>query len=200
MNFELLRLKKETEVPDQITTIGVESAPPVDCENQARHKEYIDINSFQKENLPPCYQHDEMLHLVKSLADLTVKIKVKNAHEQFKQFWKIEHENSFLSRYGSWDTLFGSGKVDEVFYRTERDGSCECLECKEVPKDKWGEVRILTSAQLAYDDEDATHFKCTLFYDDDSEKDRTTFLTGSKVVVFNAMNDMCVCLFVKLVT
>ena len=56
--------------------------------------------------------------------------------------------------------MFGSGKVDDVFFLfcTEKDSQCPCTECLKYPQRKWGEIIILTSAQLLYDDDDAKHF------------------------------------------
>ncbi|KAK0050051.1 hypothetical protein Bpfe_020602 [Biomphalaria pfeifferi] len=151
-------------------------------------QKFLPFIDFSLNYLPACYQHDEMRNLIKSLADLTVKIKVKDVHEIREKFWK-DKTHFFDEEPRSKSIILGSGKVEDV---TLKDGPCpcRCQKCISVPKKKWGEIRILTSAQLLYDDKDAKQFVCTLFFDD--ETSHTITVIGEKIVVKNIERDICI--------
>ncbi|KAK0050054.1 hypothetical protein Bpfe_020605 [Biomphalaria pfeifferi] len=175
-----------------------------------------------------------MLNLIKSLADISVKIEVKDVDDKRKQFsdfpaqasmldsidTKIvpgvsysEVKSASLMKPGNSSTLrdsqmdvntsdiissshlLGSGKVDDVYIRTEADyGPCPChKKCQE-----WGEIRVLTSAKLMYDDDDAKNFVCTFFYDDDDDKrmDQLKSARGDRIVLRDLKKDVCMFLCV----
>ncbi|XP_055870323.1 uncharacterized protein LOC129923440 isoform X2 [Biomphalaria glabrata] len=207
--------------------------------NASSQQKLIPVKDFLLTHLPPCYQHVEMLSLIRSLVDITVKIEVNGVGRERKQFWdgvqtsvltsksldtmdvpgsaegnpknastrKTEntfHEFSILHSKGDVkdftgtsdgirlsDVVLGSGKVDDVFIRT--DGPCPChKKCQE-----WGEIRVLTSAQLMYDDDDAKHFVCTFFYDDDDKRmDQQKSARGDRIVLRDLKKDVCMFLCV----
>nr|KAI8745225.1 hypothetical protein BgiMline_020625 [Biomphalaria glabrata] len=155
-------------------------------------QKFLPFIDFSLNHLPACYQQDEMINLIKSLADLTVKIEVKDVHEIREQFWK-DKIHFFEEDIKSKRIILGSGKVEDVTLYSEKDAGpcpCRCKKCKSVPKQKWGEIRILTSAQLLYDNKDAKRFVCTLFYDD--ETSHTITVIGENIVVKNIERDICI--------
>ncbi|KAK0046770.1 hypothetical protein Bpfe_023794 [Biomphalaria pfeifferi] len=172
-----------------ITDEHTQIIPNIDYSATYGHQKHVPVNDFSLEDLPVCYQHAEMFDLIRSLADLTVKIEVKGVGKRRKQYWSAAQRTCVVKDLGKGEVMFGSGKVDDVFFRTEKDGQCPCDECLICPKKEWGEIRILTSAQLLYDDEDAKHFSCTLFYDDDQQID-VRYIRGHRVVVRNVERDL----------
>ncbi|XP_055870675.1 uncharacterized protein LOC129923490 [Biomphalaria glabrata] len=160
--------------------------------SNTHQEKFLPFIDFSLNHLPACYQHDEMINLIKSLADLTVKIEVKDVHEIREQFWK-DKIHFFEEDIKSKRIILGSGKVEDVKLYSEKDAGpcpCRCKKCKSVPKQKWGEIRILTSAQLLYDNKDAKRFVCTLFYDD--ETSHTITVIGENIVVKNIERDICI--------
>ncbi|KAK0046746.1 hypothetical protein Bpfe_023770 [Biomphalaria pfeifferi] len=208
-------------------------------QNASSQQKLIPVKDFLLTHLPPCYQHVEMLSLIKSLVDITVKIEVNDVGQERKQFWdgvqtpvltsksldtmdvpgsaegdpknastrktentfnecSILHSKEDVHDFtGSSDgirlsdVVLGSGKVDDVFIRT--DGPCPChKKCQE-----WGEIRVLTSAKLMYNDDDAKHFVCTFFYDDDDKRmDQLKSARGDRIVLRDLEKDVCMFLCV----
>jgi hypothetical protein len=166
--------------------------PGKDYSTTDMHQKLITAKELSLTDLPPCYQHSsEMLNLIKSLADLTVKIEVKGVSEQRKQYWANVESQKVIDNLRPLDIMFGSGKVDDVLFCTEKDSQCPCTECLKCPQTKWGEILIVTSAQLLYDDDDAKHFSCTLFYDDDQQMSTLKYVTGDRVVTRKLERDLC---------
>ncbi|KAI8776220.1 hypothetical protein BgiBS90_023376, partial [Biomphalaria glabrata] len=192
------------------------------------HRKFIPVKDLLLTHLPACYQHDDMSNLIKSLADITVKISVNNVVRMRNHFWdtvqrpelarvdttvlpgSINSTTTMLSDTMSYDfvslssaedgktpegmsndissdVVLGSGKVDDVFFRTSADGPCPChKKCQE-----WGEIRVLTSSKLMYDDDDAKHFVCTFFYDDEEQMDQLKYARGDRIVLRDLKKDVC---------
>ncbi len=178
-------------ITSQDQTINMPLYPGRDYSTTDMHQKLITAKEFSQTDLPPCYQHDEMLNLIKSLADLTVKIEVKGVSGQRNQYWANVENLKVIDDLRPSDIMFGSGKVDDVLFCTEKDSQCPCSECLKGPQRKWGEIIILTSAQLLYDDDDAKHFSCTLFYDDDQQMSQLKYVTGDRVVARQLERDLC---------
>ncbi|XP_055870234.1 uncharacterized protein LOC106057074 isoform X3 [Biomphalaria glabrata] len=227
--------EKETmEDPRRDVEYSKERLPLGQNDNTSSHQKCVPVKDFLLTHLPPCYQDVEMLSLIKSLADISVKIEVKDVDYKRKQFWDYsaqalmlhskpidtktvpgvsysEVKSASFMKPGSSSTLIdsqmdvntsditssshllGSGKVDDVFIRTEADyGPCPChKKCQE-----WGEIRVLTSAKLMYDDDDAKHFVCTFFYDDDERMDQLKSARGDRIVLRDLKKDVCMFLCV----
>ncbi|XP_055870457.1 uncharacterized protein LOC106058934 isoform X3 [Biomphalaria glabrata] len=226
------RLSEEETVEDHIKYVELtrDTSTLGQNDNTSSHQKCVPVRDFLLTHLPPCYQDVEMLNLIKSLADISVKIEGKDVDDKRKQFSDFaaqatmldskpidtktvpkfrnsDVKSASLMKPGSSSTsidsqmdvntsdiissshLLGSGKVDDVFIRTEADyGPCPChRQCQE-----WGEIRVLTSAQLMYDDDDAKHFVCTFFYDDDDKRmDQQKSARGDRIVLRDLKKDVC---------
>ncbi|KAK0048738.1 hypothetical protein Bpfe_021847, partial [Biomphalaria pfeifferi] len=186
-------------------------ALPEGCKvNASNHQKLIPVKEFLLFHLPSRYQHVEMWNLIQSLVDITVKLEVSGMSEERKKFKtnkqslemvlnqtqvkgvskNVDDESNSsntMSVFAANDVAFGSGKVDDVFIRTDRDGPCPCpKQCPEC-----GEIRVFTSAQLMYDDDDAKHFLCTFFYDDDEQVDQLKYARGDRIVLRDLEKDLC---------
>nr|KAI8752334.1 hypothetical protein BgiMline_015052 [Biomphalaria glabrata] len=178
VNYELNPLKQGIVDIKLENSTQPKTLASFECKHYPGHVGFVEVTDFCTNHLPSAYQHKEMVELIETLAKLTVKIEVKTVMEEMNSSSEI---------------VLGSGKVDEVFFRTQKDGSCKCVceTCRTKKRERWGEIRILTSAQFAYNDSDAKEINCIFFYDDESRKDQCKYLSGDNIVVLNKEKDIC---------
>ncbi|XP_013090671.2 uncharacterized protein LOC106074446 [Biomphalaria glabrata] len=146
----------------------------VECGKETDHNRFKVLDKFSIQDLPICYQHEEMYNLIKSLADLTVMIQLP---------WT--EKNGFFCQ--------GTGKISDVFICTAENRPCCCRKCKvsQTPSMQWGQVEIVTSANLLSSCKDVTNYKCTLFYDNEHSNEDVKFLYGVEYVSRSTKRDIC---------
>ncbi|XP_055870042.1 uncharacterized protein LOC106066832 isoform X2 [Biomphalaria glabrata] len=78
--------------------------------NASSQQKLIPVKDFLLTHLPPCYQHVEMLSLIRSLVDITVKIEVNDVDQERKQFWDGVQTSVLTSK--SLDTMDVPGSAE----------------------------------------------------------------------------------------
>ncbi|KAI8780859.1 uncharacterized protein LOC106059978 [Biomphalaria glabrata] len=130
------------------------------CENASDHSKFKDMKTLSLNDLPKTYQNDDILALIKSVAELAVVVHVP-VSKQAGLYWQ------------------GTGKVEEVFIFKENT-QCRCMKCKASgnPSKEWGKVMIATSTKLLTARKYVTEIKCTLFHDSEEGEATLAYLNG----------------------
>ncbi|KAK6979694.1 hypothetical protein BgiMline_020681 [Biomphalaria glabrata] len=175
----------------------------IDCDKNPGHVEFVPIDDFHLENLPEGYRDNDLLVFMRALAGLTVRVDVKVASARRPHFWSdtdVVYPFSHLKERRVWRT--GSGRVCDVrkFQSglaqsgSSREGSCavcRCTKCQhsESPSKLWWEYAVSTATHVVFDDVEASHVTCRLFYDNKDSPMVT--LNGFSVENASIQNDRC---------
>lgn len=143
------------------------------CTKNPGHKNFIPISDFRLSHLPYLYRTTKVYDLVKSLSQLTVRIAVDFTSQERIDFYPDTTDPYPFSEYKGLNFLrTGTGRVMEAVVVTgSEDDYCPCGDCRDsdTPSEKWAVFRILTSAHVVYDDEEARHTKCRIDYHNDTD-------------------------------
>ncbi|KAK6973513.1 hypothetical protein BgiMline_024734, partial [Biomphalaria glabrata] len=136
------------------------------CEKNTDHSLFKDLGSLSVEHLPKSYQQEDILALIKSVADLAVVIHVPVLN-QAGLYWQ------------------GTGRVEDAFIFKENT-ICQCKKCQLSgnPSKAWGKVQIVTSTKLPTACRYVDNIKCTLFHDDEGKTENLAYLFGD-AYIFN---------------
>uniref|UniRef100_A0A2C9LTD3 Uncharacterized protein n=1 Tax=Biomphalaria glabrata TaxID=6526 RepID=A0A2C9LTD3_BIOGL len=149
-----------------LTDMNISATPlnAISCEKGNDHSKVKDLQSFSLDDLPRSYRSNDILDLIKSVADLTVMVHLPWTNKT-GFFWQ------------------GTGKVDQVFIFKENT-QCKCQKCKlsDSPSKTWGKVMIATSTNLLKACTFVTEIKCTFFLDNGETKDKVKHLFGDAYV------------------
>ncbi|KAI8773581.1 hypothetical protein BgiBS90_025999 [Biomphalaria glabrata] len=163
------------------------------CTKNAGHLNYVDIDKLTLEDLPAAHRNDLFMNFVNSAAKLTIKIVVKMTSPNRPEFWPNSNKPFPSYKIRSRTNLrVGSGRIWRVTKYVDGikgDGrkhcraytTCPCKKCRvsKTPSNTWWEITVRTAAHVVYDEIEAEHASCTLFYD---EKD-STVLTLDEITV-----------------
>uniref|UniRef100_A0A2C9KUN4 Uncharacterized protein n=1 Tax=Biomphalaria glabrata TaxID=6526 RepID=A0A2C9KUN4_BIOGL len=156
------------------------------CEKNPNHKGFISVKDFTVHHLPEGHRHHDLYEFIKATADLTVRVGVKMTSLKRPDVWPDKTgPYPFFELKGKTTFRCGSGELDIYEYKngygrdghghTEKAGfsynsrypTCPCDNClhSDDAKTIWWEVVLTTAAHVVFDDIEAKHTTCKLFYD-----------------------------------
>ncbi|XP_055897829.1 uncharacterized protein LOC106077567 isoform X1 [Biomphalaria glabrata] len=161
-----------------------------DCKKNPGHTHFIPITKFNVTDLPENYRDLDIYELIKATAELTVRIAINMVSPHRPKFWPITNNHyPFYHFRGSKALRTGSGFISVYKFINGcgynghgiRDNpitggqyeakckTCPCEKCQssENPNNVWWEIYITTATHVVFDDIEARHTTCRLFYDDE---------------------------------
>ncbi|KAH9498786.1 hypothetical protein Btru_005138 [Bulinus truncatus] len=149
----------------------------VDCAKNPGHSDFIPAHELDIGHLPGSFQDEVIYQLVRLMIDFTVKIDVRATSPLRPKCW--EGSDVAYPFFGQQGSRVGTGGIRGVYRYSEGyngDGrahwrnftSCACRRClegSETPSKDWWEVEVVTATHVVFDDAEASHASCTLFYD-----------------------------------
>uniref|UniRef100_A0A0B6Y9A1 Uncharacterized protein n=1 Tax=Arion vulgaris TaxID=1028688 RepID=A0A0B6Y9A1_9EUPU len=173
------------------------------CEKNPGHLHFIPIDQFSVGHLPPGCQDSDLVDCVRAMADITVRVSVKYVTEKRPDIFPGSDTPypCYRSR-GKHMMTVGTGWVSEVCkcLHQQRDSRacnvCECQECMNspAPKTQYAYIYITTATHVVFDDLEAAHTTCHLFFDNGSIPEACSgvvTLTGMSHVRNNIETDQC---------
>ncbi|XP_059169393.1 uncharacterized protein LOC131951120 [Physella acuta] len=171
------------------------------CHKNPGHHGFIKCQDFHLQHLPKSYQDQDILKLITSIAELTVRVNVN--YTSFKR-----PKGYIFSNYGGQTTTHtGTGFVYHCGFRDRVGLSCSCHECLDNPdaekRTRWWIVRMRTAKHVVFDDDEAKNCTIEAFYDEDDDeksiekcvedtlKKKGNVLFGLKVLESNFDCDWC---------
>ncbi|CAL1532223.1 unnamed protein product [Lymnaea stagnalis] len=144
------------------------------CKKNPNHKQFIAVSEFSINHLPKGYYDNDLVEFIKATADLTVKVEAKVTSEkrpEYRQNTKGDNPADDMRR--NITTRVGTGMLCDVENYTEgeimafKKGCCKCPKCQRSANNSkvWGVVRMILSTDVVFDEIEARHTKCRLFYD-----------------------------------
>ncbi|KAK6962766.1 RNA polymerase II-associated protein 3, partial [Biomphalaria glabrata] len=184
------------------------------CTKNPDHKRFIPINQFTLEHLPDGYRDEDTFQYIKTKADLTVRVAVTAVSPDRPEFWLGSHdpypfyqcgENIHRSGTGEMNIIkFVDGKgfdargnvynvLDEQYGRDYK--VCTCEQCQKLctKKTEWWEITVHTAAHVVFDELEAKHTSCRLFFDE--EDCLLVILENARIDYVNMDRDVCVLKF-----
>ncbi|KAK6980239.1 hypothetical protein BgiMline_021247, partial [Biomphalaria glabrata] len=182
------------------------------CSKNPGHTRYIPTTSFSETDLPEDHRDYDVYQLIRATSDLTVRVVATHVSSQrIKHVPNTTLEYPFYNKRGHKLTRMGSGQIT-VFKYTDGHGSnydvftevkretqhktCPCETCRhsDIPSNVWWEIFVHTAAHVVFDENEASHVTCRLFYD----KDDTPLVTLDKLVIdsVDLERDLSVLLYV----
>ncbi|KAI8771058.1 hypothetical protein BgiBS90_027777 [Biomphalaria glabrata] len=157
-----------------------------DCQKNPGHKKFIPVESFHLNSLPRCFRDSLLYQLIKVTCDLAVRVEVKWTSPRRVEFWpESQQPYPFYNSQTTSASRFGSGALINVIKRQNGIGTdiygqiydletrrCPCQKCQESdnPSRIWWEFIIFTATHVVFDEYEAEHTVCRLFYDSNSSK------------------------------
>ena len=139
----------------------------VGCKKNPGHKQFIPVNDFNINHLPEGNHDNLLVEYIKAVADLTVRVAVKMTSTERPEFWpNTKQPYPFYDKRGSDVMRVGTGMVRYVNIEYNK-GTCPCHKCQhsDTPSKVWGKVRMNTATHVVFDDLEARHTTCRLFFD-----------------------------------
>ncbi|KAI8750775.1 hypothetical protein BgiBS90_032380 [Biomphalaria glabrata] len=160
-----------------------------DCQKNPGHRQFIPIKSFNIQHLPEDHRDTDLYDLINAVAELTVRVSVVMISPNRPEFFlNTNSPYPFYGMGGNANTRSGSGvitiykyecgcghnvqgkrqnPVTERIYEREYK-SCPCEQCQhsDKPSNVWWEIYVGTAAHVVFDDIEARHTTCRLFYDE----------------------------------
>ncbi|BFZ24084.1 hypothetical protein BsWGS_27123 [Bradybaena similaris] len=134
------------------------------CQKNPGHLNFFPIDKFSLDHLPPFYRTDEVMKLIKTVADVTVRVSVRYVSEERPETVPgTDIPYPWYRNRGSNQLRVGSGIITRVDLFPHK--ACKCQECKNVDTKTMGyaRVQIQTAAHLVYDELEAGQTTCHLF-------------------------------------
>ncbi|XP_059153098.1 uncharacterized protein LOC131938890 [Physella acuta] len=141
------------------------------CRKNPGHAGFIAVNNFAISHLPSGYHDNDIAQLISCLADLTVKITVNfNSLERPKHLPGNDGVYPGYGMRGRNSLRTGTGRVWRAIKYTELVKTCPCPTCQssDTPSKVWGEVEVVTSSHVIFDESEAKQSRCRLWYNDDN--------------------------------
>ncbi|XP_055898384.1 uncharacterized protein LOC106065935 [Biomphalaria glabrata] len=134
------------------------------------HEDYIPAH-FCDQHIPLEYRDEHMHSLIKSVADITVRVRCVYVSTSRPEFWPqvIGSEEQcpypFYKVRGEKLSRFGSGRINRVVYCP--DSPCTCSICRQSDTPNLGSyiVFIDTATHVVFDEEEAKKASIRLFFD-----------------------------------
>lgn len=134
-----------------------------ECKKNPGHERFFPLDEFNYEHIPQRYQDVIVKNFINSMAALTVKVKVTYiSNERPKRATFYAGDYPFYKEKGASLVRYGTGRIDSAFisYGPVEEGgyteACPCELCKQTgaPLKRWGEITVITSKQLVFDDDE----------------------------------------------
>ncbi|KAH9500321.1 hypothetical protein Btru_073752 [Bulinus truncatus] len=192
-----------------------------DCQKNPGHENFISYEKFSLDDIPESHRDPDLFEFIKVVADLTVRLAVKKISADRLQFWpdtdvpypfykggKSDLSECDLSIDGD-SPRYGSGQINEViqFFQgigKDRHGkersrdykTCICKQClnSENPSKVWWEIVVRTATHVVFNEEEASHTSCRLFFD--SQKSKLVKIDDMKLLEVNIVQDWCLISYV----
>nr|KAI8732118.1 STE20-like serine/threonine-protein kinase isoform X2 [Biomphalaria glabrata] len=163
------------------------------CKKNPGHTKFVPIDTFTLEHLPEIHRYIDLYALIRSAADLTVRVSVTMTSPDRPEFWPNTNIPYFLYHVRESESLrTGSGRVSRVVKGKEE--MCQCTQCKlsASPNKDWWTITVWTAASLVFDETEANHTSLRFFYDKTDNPEITV-----TVVVRELLKDVSVdyCVF-----
>ncbi|XP_055895041.1 uncharacterized protein LOC129927795 isoform X2 [Biomphalaria glabrata] len=175
-----------------------------DCKKNPGHREFIPVHTFKLKHLPEDHQDNDLYELIKSTADLTVRVGVTMVSPHRPKFWPgTTQPYPFYKMSDTQSLRTGSGCVCYMNKSQVKDKrntnyrKCWCRKCQnsDSPSNNWWGVYVITATHVVFDDIEARHTSLRFFYD----KDDSPLVSVDKVNVESVSINYDVC-FLKCVT
>ncbi|KAK6980252.1 serine/threonine-protein kinase PLK1, partial [Biomphalaria glabrata] len=183
------------------------------CEKHPGHADFIPIKEFTLQHLPEGYRNKDLYELIKAVADLTVRVVIGMTSPKRLEFWSnTTQPYPFYSMAAKRNLRTGSGEMfisrnikghsndtNENIFNPDVDFSdtdyktCPCEKCQdsETPSNVWYEIFVTTSTSCVFDEAEAKHTSCRLFYDD-VQGNTLVKLNGFSIVTVDVEKDLTV--------
>ncbi|KAH9512178.1 hypothetical protein Btru_040984 [Bulinus truncatus] len=131
---------------------------------------FVPLKKLTMEFLPEIYRQDNVLELIKCLAELTVRIHVPYISLDRVQYWP--GTNILYPKYdsrGSNAYLVGNGRICDITKNYDRSITCPCNEClssNRSKRDVWN-IKVFTANQIVYDSVEANRSRINFINDTD---------------------------------
>ncbi|KAH9495353.1 hypothetical protein Btru_017539 [Bulinus truncatus] len=144
---------------------GEEGGPEANVGCQKDHTRYIRCDDFQISHLPAQYQQQDIYDMLNLMSDLTVKLKLLKVSPARPQFYPgTDTPYPFYNQHQSKLIRNGSGRIFEVLKLSEDvdHKTCPCEQCQKssTPNRQYGEVNIITSTHVIFDELEARSTQC----------------------------------------
>ncbi|KAI8750721.1 STE20 serine/threonine-protein kinase isoform X2 [Biomphalaria glabrata] len=152
------------------------------CIKNPGHTQFIPVDMFSLEHLPEVHRDNDLYTFVKAVADLTVKVSVTLVSPQRPEFWPDTNIPYFLyNMKGSKSLRTGSGIVKAVIKWKRGRCPIDRYQNPFKPEKQWWTLRVLTAANVIFDDSEANHTTLRLFYDKEDSPEVVVNVTISNV-------------------
>ncbi|XP_059160868.1 uncharacterized protein LOC131944329 [Physella acuta] len=168
------------------------------CKKNPGHKGFIPLKDFNASCLPSRYHDDDLMsETIKTFAALTVQVKTQFTSLKRPEFYPGTQDlYPFYNDKGSQVMRLGTGRICWADKYTDSKETCRCSKCQvsATPSKVWGEICVLTSAHVVFDDSEARQTSCILGFDDNTRPGVS--LDGWKVGGAEIERDRCVLIYV----
>ncbi|XP_055897279.1 uncharacterized protein LOC106069050 isoform X4 [Biomphalaria glabrata] len=165
-----------------------------DCEKNPGHTNLIPVENFKLDHLPSGHRNIDLFEFIKTVADLTVKVAVTSVSPNRPEFWPNTNIPYYFYNHKESPTQFlrfGSGVINNVSKFTGRACPCDKCEHSDNPSKEWWSLKVGTSANLIFDEIEASVTSLRLFYDNKDSAELVVKVTFTDF--FKDINrDICV--------
>ncbi|BFZ20990.1 hypothetical protein BsWGS_24029 [Bradybaena similaris] len=141
------------------------------CPKNPGHKDFIPVDKFTIEDLPEGYRDPDVMDYIRAVSDLTVCVVVKYISLKRPETDYVSGKPflGYLNR-GQMRTSYGTGSVEYVEMQHEYhvNKTCRCKDCRnssQPRRTKFGIIHISTAKHVVYDESEAVHTTCLLYFD-----------------------------------
>ncbi|BFZ24057.1 hypothetical protein BsWGS_27095 [Bradybaena similaris] len=140
------------------------------CTKNPGHKNFISVDKFSIEDLPEGYRDKDVMDYIQIISDLTVRVTAKYVSDKRPETDDVSGKPfPGYSYRGQRRTTVGTGRVNCVSLGHEENNyeTCKCKECltSSNPQTEYGTINISTARHVVYDESEATHTTCHLYFD-----------------------------------
>uniref|UniRef100_A0A0B6YTG8 Peptidase S1 domain-containing protein n=1 Tax=Arion vulgaris TaxID=1028688 RepID=A0A0B6YTG8_9EUPU len=180
------------------------------CKKNPKHKAFIPLKKFTQNDLPSEYQTEEVVTIIKAIADLTVRIRAPyTSMSRPLTFPETDCEYTAANFRGCSLVRVGTGFIGDIriIENGQEEGAglkhCPCYSCRlqtNNPHLTWGQVSIITAAHVVCTPDEVVHAEIDCFYEDDPvEEDKNknklygNSMRGSKnpITKVDLLDDFC---------
>ncbi|XP_055862639.1 uncharacterized protein LOC106050471 [Biomphalaria glabrata] len=149
----------------------------IKCSKNPGHTDFIPIKEFSVTHLFGPFQDDQMVEMVRSIADVTVLLENKFTSTERPEMTSDGEEYPFKALRGTELARSSTGWIARARRKFESGKECPCPECFQLPSHHrvrpFGKVIVWTATHSIYDLSEALKTKVGVFYheEDSSEGD-----------------------------
>ncbi|CAL1537224.1 unnamed protein product [Lymnaea stagnalis] len=204
--FKIKSEKKLQEMEKEINQSGTQESGEVDihthlssCKKNPGHAMFVPVDDFNISHLPEGCHDNNLVEIVKCLADLTVRVAVRMISTERPEFWtNTTQPYPFYDKRGSDVMTLGTGII--LLIRQIEDVQqplCTCHKCQDsdTPSKVHYHIYMKTATHVVFDDLEARDTTARTFYD--GQDSPLVTLDGWHVVDRDIEGDTC---YLKCVT